>query len=802
MENDYYSDEEEDLSIHSSFANFSNNKLPKINSQKKNKTKKIDNYFRKSRNNDLKNNIKVQKQKFSSPIIKKTKVLEEFPNFKTFSANHNPKKKKNKIFSNIHTPMTNYQTKTENENNSKNSSSIRLYNNNFSNNYINSLNNNNSKTLNQFKGTKKKITLKLTKKEKEFDCKTLNQSNKNYFNLQSDSSNNYNTEGINSDAEITNSLSNILLDNLDEMNSEISENNEGFFSEISYGSNEKCIIIPKINTKRKTIRNPADTITVITRTKTLYNPKELLNIKKQNTVRFNQKINNKNNILVRNLTKGRNDNKNKTVRNGKQEIIIVSEILNDYPKFIKNFKRQSTIIQKPFKININQYLNKQREKIKIITKSFEKINFNQNKKNFLTNIIYKKINNIIEETNKIKYTKKEKDYKELMKSIFKNFCQKSRVGKILKNFESFILNIFFSKNNNRLIPNFNYICNHFFDCYNLILYYIYDAKYKEKEFNHRKTSLINNNLKILDSIRNISLRIFKSNNKIQKMNNINKQFIHFYCSYDLPINEKNDNENKKERKKIVKFHFSEILAKKKRRISIHDIIQKSGKRKNILEESNKISTIIDEMQNKNIIFKFHETNKLIEKWNPLKKESIFQIKLVKDDTEEKMKMEKLDSRKQKLLKIKWRQDMEILKSLGGSPVSKYCSLMRTQELEKENPNTKAFNQLLLLLEKNQTELFFEQYRNLRFRDINHQEKYTGDTLLMRAIKVYNIHIMQFLLDKKCNINIQNYELNTALHYAYIYNRLDLINILIAHGADETIVNKYGNTPWECLKSYD
>ena len=29
MENDYYSDEEEDLSIHSSFANFSNNKLKK-----------------------------------------------------------------------------------------------------------------------------------------------------------------------------------------------------------------------------------------------------------------------------------------------------------------------------------------------------------------------------------------------------------------------------------------------------------------------------------------------------------------------------------------------------------------------------------------------------------------------------------------------------------------------------------------------------------------------------------------------------------------------------------------------------
>ena len=198
--------------------------------------------------------------------------------------------------------------------------------------------------------------------------------------------------------------------------------------------------------------------------------------------------------------------------------------------------------------------------------------------------------------------------------------------------------------------------------------------------------------------------------------------------------------------------------------------------------------------------KFYEANKVIEKWNPLKKESLFHIRLVKDDTEEKLKMKKLENKRKKLLKTKWKQDMEILKSLGGDPLSKHCSLIKTQEIEKENSNTIVFNKLLELLEKNQNELFFEQFINLRFRDIDHQEKYTGDTLLIRATKTYNIYIITFLLEKGSNINIQNLELNTALHYAFMYNRVDLISLLISNGADENILNKKGYTPWECLKN--
>ncbi len=801
MENEYYSDEEENLSIHSSFAFFENNKLPKINGKKKVKKKKFWNYFRKrkSRNNDLKNNIKVLKEKFSSPIKEKKKALEEFPNFKTFSANHKSEKRNNKIFSNMNTQKTHYQTKTENESISKNSSSTKVINNNFTTNYINNLNHNNSKTINQFRNTKKKITLKLTKKEVDF--KTLrDQSHKNYLNFKSDNSNNYNTDEINSDEDNTNSLSNILLENLGDMNNELIENNdEDFFSQISSGSNNRCIIIPKIKTNGKKKRKSVNRITVITTKNNLTNSKEL-NIKKQNTLKFNQSINNKNNILVRTYTKSRNENKNKTIKNGKQEIIILSEILDDYSNLRKNLKRQYTIIQQP-EININEYLKKQREKMKIITNSYGKTNFNQNKKNFITNVIYKKINNIIEQSNQTKDNKKEKEYEEIMKSIFKNFCQKSIPINILKDFEFLIINFFFSKHKIRLIPNFHYIYNNFFDCYNFIVYYIYDGQYKEKKFSYRKSSLIDNNLKILDSIKTISPRIFKNDYKIPNINKTNKQFLNFYFSNDLPY-EKSDIENIQERKKILKFLISRKISRMRRRNSISDLIQKSEKRKNLLE-LNKMSPINEGIENKtNILFKFHETNKLIDKWNPLKKESIFHIKLVKDDTEEKLKKILLEEKRKKLLKIKWKQDMEILKSIGGDPVSKYCSLMRTQEFEKENSNTVAFNKLLDLLEKNQTELFFEHFRNSRFRDIDHQEKYTGDTLLMRAIKIYNIYIINFLLDKKCSINIQNYELNTALHYAYLYNRIDLINTLISHGADQTLINKNGNTPWECLKNND
>jgi ankyrin repeat protein len=42
--------------------------------------------------------------------------------------------------------------------------------------------------------------------------------------------------------------------------------------------------------------------------------------------------------------------------------------------------------------------------------------------------------------------------------------------------------------------------------------------------------------------------------------------------------------------------------------------------------------------------------------------------------------------------------------------------------------------------------------------------------------------------------------NTPLHEALIYQHFDIADILIKKGAKETITNKDGKTPWQCINS--
>ncbi len=263
-----------------------------------------------------------------------------------------------------------------------------------------------------------------------------------------------------------------------------------------------------------------------------------------------------------------------------------------------------------------------------------------------------------------------------------------------------------------------------------------------------------------------------------------------------------DNDFRGCREHTIRFLKSRKITRKRKRKSIQDLIhKKQTENLNLNEETNKNQDSNEEIKYKNLLNEFIEKDNELNEWSILKKKTMYEIKLeYKVDEEEKKRIENYKKRKKFYLKLKWKRDMEILKSLGGDPVSKHCALMRTQELESENSNQKNFEQLLNFIDKSQTELFFSQFINLRFTDVNYQEKYTGDTLLIRATKNYNIYIITFLLEKGSNINIQNLELNTALHYAFMYNRVDLISLLISNGADENILNKKGYTPWECLKN--
>ncbi len=87
---------------------------------------------------------------------------------------------------------------------------------------------------------------------------------------------------------------------------------------------------------------------------------------------------------------------------------------------------------------------------------------------------------------------------------------------------------------------------------------------------------------------------------------------------------------------------------------------------------------------------------------------------------------------------------------------------------------------------------------LLISDINMVDEY-GESLLHEAISSQNYHFIDDLLDRNINVNNQNKDGNTALHYlAEPYDENDdtihIITKLIEHNGDVNIRNKYGNTP--------
>lgn len=67
----------------------------------------------------------------------------------------------------------------------------------------------------------------------------------------------------------------------------------------------------------------------------------------------------------------------------------------------------------------------------------------------------------------------------------------------------------------------------------------------------------------------------------------------------------------------------------------------------------------------------------------------------------------------------------------------------------------------------------------------------------------NKRIMEMLVDRGANVNHQNKTGNTALHYAMAYDPEGKIGeYLIEKGADDTIANAHGLTPYDGLAPED
>jgi ankyrin repeat protein len=120
--------------------------------------------------------------------------------------------------------------------------------------------------------------------------------------------------------------------------------------------------------------------------------------------------------------------------------------------------------------------------------------------------------------------------------------------------------------------------------------------------------------------------------------------------------------------------------------------------------------------------------------------------------------------------------------------------------EKENDSELEdiyFNLVKFIIEgKNKMfKTFFE--KNREYIDIN-QELFEGNTLLILCAREGNLYITKFLCDENAEVNTQNNNGNTALHYAIGKQFYALADILTRHGAREDIKNAKGFAPWDCI----
>lgn len=92
--------------------------------------------------------------------------------------------------------------------------------------------------------------------------------------------------------------------------------------------------------------------------------------------------------------------------------------------------------------------------------------------------------------------------------------------------------------------------------------------------------------------------------------------------------------------------------------------------------------------------------------------------------------------------------------------------------------------------------FKEVFKKSEKNNLIEEKDIKGNTLLNLAVQFNTSSIAEFLIMEGSDINTQNEEMNSPLHYALKHNNYFLSNLLITNKADEYLVNIKGLTPWQ------
>ena len=109
--------------------------------------------------------------------------------------------------------------------------------------------------------------------------------------------------------------------------------------------------------------------------------------------------------------------------------------------------------------------------------------------------------------------------------------------------------------------------------------------------------------------------------------------------------------------------------------------------------------------------------------------------------------------------------------------------------------------LRILIKEGEEKLFLDYLRNnLRYIDINCRDE-DNNTFLILSAREGLEKVVKRLLDSNAEVDLQNNNGNTALHYALGNKLFYIADILKRYGADESKLNKNGLTPWECVGNF-
>jgi hypothetical protein len=200
---------------------------------------------------------------------------------------------------------------------------------------------------------------------------------------------------------------------------------------------------------------------------------------------------------------------------------------------------------------------------------------------------------------------------------------------------------------------------------------------------------------------------------------------------------------------------------------------------------------------------FNQAKNDLDNYNILKNPKIFSYTINNQFNIGKRFSKMFNLKKNKIqLDKKLKIDSITIKYAGIEQLTKEASLIKTQEMENDLPDVKLFEKIVNIFRKRKITKFEDLVKDNEEafnKIINKQEFTTGNTLLIYATQFNLKSVVEILLLKGADPNIQNKFGNSALHLAYKNDNVFIINLLIEHGADTKLKNCNRILPWQMSK---